>query len=100
MFKENSDRSLKASDCRTLSVLFFLKKKAWVPERTVTQNSIGDGDVVIPRTGKKIPERRSGLRPSEEEPPQRRSGAFHHKTTPGRYNVYNCSFGLYASSKL
>jgi hypothetical protein len=32
--------------------------------------------------GKKVPERRSGLRPSEIELPERRSGAFRHKNTP------------------
>jgi hypothetical protein len=31
---------------------------------------------------KKVPERRSGLRPSEKELPERRSGAFRHKNTP------------------
>jgi hypothetical protein len=31
---------------------------------------------------KKIPERRSGLRPSEKELPERRSGALRHKNTP------------------
>jgi hypothetical protein len=33
--------------------------------------------------GKKVPERRSGLRPSEKELPERRSGTFSHKNTPG-----------------
>jgi hypothetical protein len=32
---------------------------------------------------KKVTERRSGLRPSEKELPERRSGAFRHKNTPG-----------------
>jgi hypothetical protein len=32
---------------------------------------------------KKVPERRSGLRPSEKELPERRFGAFRHKNTPG-----------------
>jgi hypothetical protein len=31
---------------------------------------------------KKVPERRSSLRPSEKELPERRSGAFRHKNTP------------------
>jgi hypothetical protein len=31
----------------------------------------------------KVPERRSGLRPSEKELPERRSGEFRHKNTPG-----------------
>jgi hypothetical protein len=31
---------------------------------------------------KKVPERRSGLRPSETELLERRSGAFLHKNTP------------------
>jgi hypothetical protein len=32
---------------------------------------------------KEVPERRSGLRPSEKELPERSSGAFRHKNTPG-----------------
>jgi hypothetical protein len=32
---------------------------------------------------KKVPERRSDLRPSEKELSERRSGAFRHKNTPG-----------------
>jgi hypothetical protein len=31
---------------------------------------------------KKVPERRSGLRPSQKELPERLSGAFRHKNTP------------------
>jgi hypothetical protein len=31
---------------------------------------------------KRVPERRSGLRPSKKELPERRSGAFRHKNTP------------------
>jgi hypothetical protein len=31
---------------------------------------------------KKVPERRSVLRPSEKELPERRSGAFRHKNAP------------------
>jgi hypothetical protein len=31
---------------------------------------------------KKVPERHSGLRPSEKELQERRSGAFRHKNTP------------------
>jgi hypothetical protein len=37
--------------------------------------------------GKKSPERRSGLHPSEKELPERRSGAFRHKNTPGVANI-------------
>jgi hypothetical protein len=37
---------------------------------------------VIPVPGNKVPERRSGLRPSEKELMKRRSGAFRHKNTP------------------
>jgi hypothetical protein len=37
--------------------------------------------LVIPMSGKKAPERRSGLRPSEKELPERRSGALCHKNT-------------------
>jgi hypothetical protein len=36
---------------------------------------------------KKVPERRSGLLPSEKELPERRSGAFRHKNTPGFIDV-------------
>jgi hypothetical protein len=35
---------------------------------------------------KKVPEGRSGLRPSEKELPERRSDAFRHKNTPGNNN--------------
>jgi hypothetical protein len=38
--------------------------------------------------GKKVPERRSGLRPSEKELPERRSGAFHHKNTPLFFSLW------------
>jgi hypothetical protein len=58
----------------------FLKKK--VPERIFTQNSVGDGEVlVISMPGKKVSERRFDLRPSEKELPKRRSSAFRHKNT-------------------
>jgi hypothetical protein len=33
---------------------------------------------------KELPERRSGLRPSEKELSERRSGAFRHKNTPAK----------------
>jgi len=36
----------------------------------------------------KVPERRSGFRPSEKERQERRSDAFCHRSTPG----YNCIF--------
>jgi hypothetical protein len=40
-------------------------------------------NLVISMAGKKkVPERRSGLCPSEKELPERRSGAFRHKNTP------------------
>jgi hypothetical protein len=40
--------------------------------------------LVIPMPGKKkVPECHSGLRPSEKELPQRRSGIFCHKNIPG-----------------
>jgi hypothetical protein len=38
---------------------------------------------------KKVPERRSGLRPSEKELPERRSGAFRHKNTSGSNRLNN-----------
>jgi hypothetical protein len=38
--------------------------------------------------GKKVPERRSGLRPSEKELPERRSGAFRHKNTPAFIRIF------------
>jgi hypothetical protein len=42
----------------------------------VTQNSVGEE-----ARKKEVPERRSGLRPSDKEHPKRRSGAFRHKNT-------------------
>jgi hypothetical protein len=36
----------------------------------------------------KVPERRSGLRPSEKALPERRSGAFRHKNTPVHTHAY------------
>jgi hypothetical protein len=38
--------------------------------------------LVIPVPGKKVPERRLGLRPSEKERPVRSYGAFRHKNSP------------------
>jgi hypothetical protein len=38
---------------------------------------------------KKVPERRSSLRPSEKELPERRSGAFRHKNTPVHYSFHH-----------
>jgi hypothetical protein len=38
---------------------------------------------------KKVPKRRSGLRPSEKELPERRSGAFRHKNTPDYYYYFH-----------
>jgi hypothetical protein len=45
-------------------------------------------NLVISMAGKKVPERRSGLRPSEKELPERRSGAFRHKNTPVCVYIY------------
>jgi hypothetical protein len=45
-------------------------------------------NLVIPMAGEKVPERRSSLRPFEEELPERRSGAFRHKNTPEKYHKY------------
>jgi hypothetical protein len=60
------------------TVLFFYRKQ--VPEHTVTQNSVGGG-LVISMPGKKVPERHSGLGPSEKERPEQCSSMFHHKNT-------------------
>jgi hypothetical protein len=50
----------------------------------VNQNLVGEGEVfVISMTEKKVPERRSGFRPSEKELLEWHSGTFHHKNTPG-----------------
>jgi hypothetical protein len=49
----------------------------------VTQNSVGVGEVlVISVPGKKVLERCSGLRHSEEELLEWRSSAFSHNNTP------------------
>jgi hypothetical protein len=42
----------------------------------------GRGVLVISMTGEKVQERRSSLRPSAKELPERRSVAFCHKNTP------------------
>jgi hypothetical protein len=39
--------------------------------------------------GKNVPERRSGLRPSEKELPKLRSGTVRHKNTPGNNDDEN-----------
>jgi hypothetical protein len=71
--------------CSDISRATFLKKI--VPERVVTQNSVGEGEMlVISSPGKKVPEYRSGLRPSEKELPVRRSGASRHKNTKKMHN--------------
>jgi hypothetical protein len=50
----------------------FSKKK--VLERLVTQNSVGEGEVlVILMPAEMVPEHHSGLRPSEKELPEQRS---------------------------
>jgi hypothetical protein len=48
----------------------------------VTQNLVGEGVLVKPMPGKKAPEHRSGLRPSQKELLEWCSGAFHYKNTP------------------
>jgi hypothetical protein len=49
----------------------------------VTQNSVREGEaLVILMPEKKVPERRSGLCPSEKELLERHSGGFLHKNTP------------------
>jgi hypothetical protein len=50
--------------------------------QTVTQNLVGEGILVIPTPGKKVPECRSGLCP-EKELPEWCSSAFRYKNTPG-----------------
>jgi hypothetical protein len=40
------------------------------------------GLLVIPMPGRRVPERRSGLHPFEEELMERHSGTFYHKNTP------------------
>jgi hypothetical protein len=52
------------SDNRKGSAVFSKYKK--VPERIVTQNAVGEGVLVILMPGGKVPERRSGLHPSEK----------------------------------
>jgi hypothetical protein len=61
----------------------FLKKE--VPERKQWPKIPSEGgDVTCINARKnKVPERRSGLRPSKKELPKRRSGAFLHRNTPG-----------------
>jgi hypothetical protein len=44
------------------------------------------GDVSFPNARKKVPERRPSLRSSDKDLPERRSGALHHKNTPGYSN--------------
>jgi hypothetical protein len=48
----------------------------------VTQSLVGERVLVISMPGKKVPERRSGLRLSEKERPERRSGVIRNKYTP------------------
>jgi hypothetical protein len=57
----------------------------------VNQNSVrGDrSSNTEPMKKKKVPGRRSGLRSSKKELPERRSSAFCHKNTPG-YTRINC----------
>jgi hypothetical protein len=51
----------------------------------VAQYSVGKG---ISMPLKKVPDRRSDLRPSEKEVPERRPGAFRHKNTPVTTTLY------------
>jgi hypothetical protein len=48
----------------------------------VTQNSVEEGGVIMSTRGKKVPDGRSSLRPSEKEVPKRCSDAFRHKNIP------------------
>jgi hypothetical protein len=59
----------------------FLKKTGSGTD-SVTQNLVREGEViVISMPGKKVPEHRSGLRPSEKELPEQHYGSFRHKNT-------------------
>jgi hypothetical protein len=58
----------------------------------VTQNSVGEGVKVIPMPEKNVTERRSGLRPSEKELQERRSGAFRHKIPMSVLLLQSCSY--------
>jgi hypothetical protein len=54
------------SYCSYTEVFPFEKRSGM---QAVTQNSVREGVLVIPMPEKKVPERRSGLRPSEKELP-------------------------------
>jgi hypothetical protein len=57
---------------------------------------VGEGEVlVISMPGRKVLECHSGLRPSEKELPEWRSGTFHHKNTP--VCIYCCYNQLWKS---
>jgi hypothetical protein len=62
---------------------FFFKKKSGTPR--VTQNSVGKGDVCYIAAWKKVPERCSSFRLSENELPELLASAFRHTNTLG-YN--------------
>jgi hypothetical protein len=75
------------TDGRTIStwileVLFFHKRR-------FRKEQIGwRWGLVIPMTGKKVPERCSSLHPSEKELPECCSGMFCHKNTPISYTQW------------
>jgi hypothetical protein len=60
---------------------YFILKKVSGTQR-VTKKFGRRGAVLIANARGKVPEHRSGLRPSEKEFPGRRSDAFRHKNTP------------------
>jgi hypothetical protein len=66
------------------SAIFIPKKVPGLKEWSDIR-SVRGGVSYIDTRGKKAPERRSGLCPSEKEHTEQRSDAFRHKNTPG-YN--------------
>jgi hypothetical protein len=79
----STPRSPKSLIFRSSQCYVYKRKSSGTHE--VTQNSVGEGGVLVMRMPgkKKVPERRSWLHPSEEELPERRSGAFRHKIPLG-----------------
>jgi hypothetical protein len=67
----------------SLSVPFLCKKNEGSAMHRVTQNLVEGVGVSYTNARKKVVEGRSGLRPSEKELTERRTGAYHHKNIPG-----------------
>jgi hypothetical protein len=78
--------------CLRISAIFV--KKTGSEGQRVTQNSVGEGEVLVtsmPAKKKMFRKRRSGLRPSEKELLELRSSTFRHKNTPAQNNqTENC----------